>query len=144
MDCSQGPRSPALNIAVIGGGVAGLTLASTLATFNPDPSRLSVAIYEADSSFEVEVGAGISIFGWSFEIMKSLGLVDELGKIDRSGMGVGDYGFVYRRSDKGPDGHQFAYRPFGHGATYHRADFRSVLARHVARLQGQTNVHFGK
>ncbi|EJD50167.1 FAD/NAD(P)-binding domain-containing protein [Auricularia subglabra TFB-10046 SS5] len=140
----EGTPSHPLRIAIIGGGVAGLTLASTLAKFNKDSSRLAVSIYEADGSFMGEVGAGILIFGWSFEIMKSLGLVDELGKIDQAGKGVDDYSFVYRRSDEGPEGHKFAYRPFGRGATYHRADFRSVHARHVTRLRGQTTVHFGK
>lgn len=115
-----------------GSGVAGLTLAGTLAKFG-DPARLQVALYEATASFD-EFGAGFAIWGRSFQVMRALGLEDELAAIDTSGSAqdsgaaraltcvahretesVADssFSFSVRRSDKGEVGYEFTRRAFG-------------------------------
>ena len=68
-----------------GGGVAGLCLAGTLAKYDT-AGRFEVAIYEAAASFE-EIGAGITIFGGSFEIAHALDLEEEFAAIDQEGRG---------------------------------------------------------
>ncbi|EJD50170.1 hypothetical protein AURDEDRAFT_160709 [Auricularia subglabra TFB-10046 SS5] len=103
-----------LQIAIVGGGVAGLALAGTLAKYGAGTGKLEVAIYEAAASFEGEAGAGIAVHGRSFEIVKALGMEDALAEIDQAGAGTDEtYGFVYRRSDQGPEGHDFVLRKLG-------------------------------
>ncbi|KZV88169.1 FAD/NAD(P)-binding domain-containing protein [Exidia glandulosa HHB12029] len=128
-----------LQIAIIGGGIAGLCLAGTLAKFDSE-RKLNVVIYEATSSFQ-EVGAGLTIWGRSFQVMHALGLDEELAAINMAA--ASNHYFSYRRSDQGDEGHEFVRRTFGKGAGYHRAQFRAALGNYVARYPS-IQVEFNK
>ncbi|EJD50223.1 FAD/NAD(P)-binding domain-containing protein [Auricularia subglabra TFB-10046 SS5] len=130
-----------LRIAIIGGGVGGLCLAGTIAKF--DAGNLEVALYEAAPDF-ADVGAGLSIYGRSFDIVAELGLQEEFAAIDETQGNHKQIEAITRRSDKGPIGYEFARTPFGgRGAVYHRADLRSVFARNCER-SSKTQISFNK
>ncbi|KZV87798.1 FAD/NAD(P)-binding domain-containing protein [Exidia glandulosa HHB12029] len=122
--------STELRIAIIGGGISGLCLASVLEQYDV-AKKLEIHVYEAAASFG-EVGAGVTIWGRSFQVLRALGLEAKFAAIDMNkGREDEKFGFKYRRSDQGPNGHEYGIRPFPNGHAYHRAQFLSVLSDHV-------------
>lgn len=62
-----------LRIAIVGGGLGGLTLALTLGKAQEEGANIQVTIYEAAAAF-AEIGAGISIGRNSVKVLEQLGL----------------------------------------------------------------------
>ncbi|KZV78672.1 FAD/NAD(P)-binding domain-containing protein [Exidia glandulosa HHB12029] len=119
-----------IRISIVGGGISGLCLASVLAKYDED-HKLNVVIYESTASFG-EVGAGVTVWGRTFQVIRALGLQDDLNAIDMSkGVDSSEWAFRYRRSDAGPVGREFARRPFPNGSSFHRAQFLSIFAAKV-------------
>ncbi|KAJ3490085.1 hypothetical protein NLI96_g1673 [Meripilus lineatus] len=110
-----------LRVAIVGGGIAGLTLAIALSRNAP---HLDVVVYEATSTFGA-VGAGIGMWPRVWDALKGLGLCDTLDlHVDTS---CSDARFHYRKSDQ-CDG-----IPFGVSEmplrSIHRADFLDALLK---------------
>ncbi|KZV88785.1 FAD/NAD(P)-binding domain-containing protein [Exidia glandulosa HHB12029] len=131
-----------------GAGVGGLALAVAL---QADPS-IVVTIYEAQSKVE-EIGAGIGCFGKSVEVIRALGLEEDLAAIAT----------CHPRAFE-QEGWDFATRQFGaslsysvmmdpgrmitahmlisagKGQTFHRTHFLQMFRKHVR----PNTIHFGK
>ena len=73
-----------------GGGIGGLTLAYALSK-SPD---IHIDVYEAASKF-TEIGAGIAVYWWTRQVLKSLGMEEDVIRLlmfrpseDRRELGV--------------------------------------------------------
>ncbi|EJD50165.1 FAD/NAD(P)-binding domain-containing protein [Auricularia subglabra TFB-10046 SS5] len=138
---SQSHAAQPLRIAIVGGGVGGLCLAGTIAKF--EGGDREVVLYEAASDFS-DVGAGLSIYGRSFDIVSHLGLEDDIAAINTAMGSDGQVQFTLRRSDRGPEGYIFSTTTVGgRGGVFHRAELRSVFARNCERSK-KVEIHFNK
>ena len=121
---SEGSKdmSRSLRIAIVGGGIGGLTAALALRT-----RGLDVAVFEQAEVLR-EIGAGVSIHPNAARLLKRVGLDDQLRKI---GSPIG--GITLRTSQgeaittpAGPATPAFS-RDGGQGYNVHRADFLNLL-----------------
>lgn len=110
-------------VAICGAGIGGLTTAVTLSRF-PD---IEVEIFEGAQQL-AELGAGIGLFPRPWEIVKKLGLEEDLLKTTEIKITDGPVAsFRYRKSD-GPVGYDFyTLVTKGNLVTFHRPDFQKVL-----------------
>ncbi|KAH7881718.1 hypothetical protein F5I97DRAFT_2069891 [Phlebopus sp. FC_14] len=108
-----------------GGGIGGLSLALVIGKYGQIP----VDIFEAGPEITT-VGAGISCFGRTMDIMKELGLYDEL--IDLAIHPPQDEtGPNFRKSDQ-HDGYYWFQRKLKRGPlSLHRKDLIDLLFRHL-------------
>lgn len=124
---SMGPK-----IAIIGGGIGGLTAAAALAR-----RGLDAEIYEQAPALE-EVGAGVGLWPNALRALEPIGLAGKVGQLAES---------IARQGLKRPDGTWLMYFPtelmnkrWGAGFTVvHRAELQSLLA---AQLDAAT-IHLG-
>jgi salicylate hydroxylase len=87
------------HVAICGGGIGGLTLAFALSK-SPD---ISIDVYEAASEF-TEIGAGISLSWRTRQVLKSLGLEEDVIRLVPFRPGEDRVPSVqYRKADQ-PDG----------------------------------------
>ncbi|KAF5310166.1 hypothetical protein D9619_010218 [Psilocybe cf. subviscida] len=120
-----------LRIAIVGGGIGGLTLASALNHHGGDNPSFEVDLYEGESIIS-EIGAGINLWPRTWEVMGSLGLAEELrpfltGPLDDTPRTV----FRVHKADQ-PRG--IFIRDIvmkGGAARFHRGDLQQVLLRHL-------------
>ncbi|THU98077.1 salicylate hydroxylase [Dendrothele bispora CBS 962.96] len=121
---SSGSR---LRVAICGAGIAGLTCALALSR-HPD---IEIDIFESAGKL-AEVGAGIGLFPRPWQIIRELGLEQDLLKTTESRLLEGPVpSFRYRKSDQ-REGLEF-YRLITQGALIflHRADYQQTLLRHL-------------
>lgn len=112
-----------LSVAIVGGGIGGLTAAVALAKF-PD---IDIHIYEAATAFS-EVGAGVGVWPRIWKTLRKLGLAEDLKRVTHLEPKEETVDtFQFRKSDQ-PTGNNF-YKLQTHGSflTYHRPDFQQVL-----------------
>ncbi|TFK36172.1 salicylate hydroxylase [Crucibulum laeve] len=131
-----------LRIAIIGGGISGLTLAAAL-------KRIAIAqnivldIYEAAPQFE-EIGAGINLWPRVWEILKEIGLEDALTKLlpeDAVTDSTPSLVFEIRKSDH-PNGVPIMDMIMNGGALrVHRADLQKELLKNIPEY---CHVHLSK
>ncbi|KAI5897269.1 FAD/NAD(P)-binding domain-containing protein [Schizophyllum commune H4-8] len=135
---SLGPPTmgrPRLRVAICGAGIGGLVAALCLARY-PD---IDVTVYEGASRL-AEVGAGIGFWPRPREILKRLGLEEEL--MERSCVEAGeeeDTKFICRKSDQVESYHFYTIQAKGRQLRVHRADFQTVLVARLKKL-GRDNV----
>lgn len=72
-------ETPKITVAIIGGGIAGLTTAIALSRLD-QKDNIKIDIYEGAGAF-AEIGAGVSVMRRPWSILKKLGLAEDLGKI---------------------------------------------------------------
>ncbi|KAI0090694.1 FAD/NAD(P)-binding domain-containing protein [Irpex rosettiformis] len=122
-----------LRIAIVGGGIGGLSFAVALSKSGAD---FDVDIYESAQCFS-EIGAGIGMWPRVSRTLQSLGLEEDLKKAGSTTWD--DTLFTYYKSDEVPA------VSFGAADSsiraYHRADFLKVLETHISE---QYKTHFGK
>jgi len=131
---------PKFRIAIIGGGIAGLTLSLALQN-SQTASIFDIDIFEAAPEFS-EVGAGINIWPRTWEIFKSIGLDKSLANLlphypEHSPELV----FEVRKSDQ-KEG--IAVRDLimnGGGLRFHRAELQRALLDHVST---SAHIHLSK
>ena len=71
---SNAPPSPSkFRIAIVGGGIGGLTAALSLATFNPSLVSSNITVYEQASEYS-EIGAGVSLGIQAARVLQKLGV----------------------------------------------------------------------
>ncbi|KAN0080154.1 hypothetical protein V8E55_009720 [Tylopilus felleus] len=117
--------APSFNVSICGGGIGGLTLALVIGKYG----TLPVEIFEAGSTITT-VGAGISFFGRTMDILKDMGLYDELIKMAIGPPKEND-GPCFRKSDQ-RDGYHWFSRNLKRGTlSIHRKDMVDFLLRHV-------------
>ncbi|RPD54132.1 FAD/NAD(P)-binding domain-containing protein [Lentinus tigrinus ALCF2SS1-7] len=147
--------TPRFRLAIVGGGIAGLTLAITLGRYEDRGSPIKIDLYEAGPEITT-VGAGISVWTRTWEVMRQLGIYDELaGEAVRQETPIGENkenkqdsatelkpAFVLRKSDWQRDGYDFGYVMIPNGSTtMHRAEMVDVLVRH---LPASCSIHTSK
>ncbi|TFK17802.1 salicylate hydroxylase [Coprinopsis marcescibilis] len=123
------PSGPKFRVAICGGGIGGLTAAIILAR----SQDIEVEIYESAQKL-TEIGAGIGLFSRPWEIIRKIGLDEELLKTTAIKPVEGPVSsFKYRRSDR-PEGLEFyTLVTKGNLMTFHRADFQAALLRKLPR-----------
>ncbi|KZP18795.1 FAD/NAD(P)-binding domain-containing protein [Athelia psychrophila] len=125
-----------LRVAVIGGGLAGLTFCVALGK----QSNIKMDLYEAAHEFG-EVGAGIGMWYRTQQIMEKLGLQDDLAALQGEVKKGDAVAFHFRKSDQ-PKGLSFYdMNATGGMLPFHRASFQKVLIKH---LPPSCTSHFGK
>ncbi|KAI0820656.1 hypothetical protein BC628DRAFT_1422680 [Trametes gibbosa] len=136
---SEGSAKPRFRLAIVGGGIAGLTLAVTLGHFasqNSAAEPLEVHIYESGPELTT-VGAGISVWPRTWAVMRALGVYEDLARasvqpLDGNEGNKSKPAFVFRKSDQSGEGYEFARVMAPNGSTtMHRADMVEVLIRHL-------------
>ncbi|KAL5503743.1 hypothetical protein ACEPAH_7814 [Sanghuangporus vaninii] len=127
-----------LRVAIVGGGIGGLALATFLSTSTSSRYKQpEVDIYESSPTF-TELGAGVGIWLRTWRILEAISsgaLVHDLKAVAPPGrdFSVGlRKAFEFRKGDISPEGKSFYTMkvPFG-VLTLHRADFQRVLAQHA-------------
>ncbi|KAH7915889.1 hypothetical protein BJ138DRAFT_1122229 [Hygrophoropsis aurantiaca] len=117
--------APKFRVAISGGGIGGLMLALTIGRYSDVP----IDLYEAQSEITT-VGAGISIWRRTMEIMQELGLDEDIAKVATRPANP-THGFHFRRSDV-PGGLEWFYQTFSYGgSSMHRRDMMDMLERHL-------------
>ncbi|KAI0773492.1 hypothetical protein C8Q74DRAFT_1368087 [Fomes fomentarius] len=138
LDSDQGPR---FRLAIVGGGIAGLTLAVALGKSQDPGSTIQIDMYEAGSEITT-VGAGISVWARTWTIMRALGIYDDLASSavghsdEKREKDHNDFGpAVYlRKSDWKREGFEFWRVMVPNGSTtMHRADMVNVLVQHLPK-----------
>jgi salicylate hydroxylase len=69
-----------LRIAIIGGGIGGLTTALSIATYCPNLPAKSITVYEQASKYK-EIGAGVSIGVSAGKVLQKLGVYEATNAI---------------------------------------------------------------
>jgi len=115
----------AMHISICGGGIGGLTLALVISKY----SSLPVEIFEGGPTITT-TGAGIGFFTRTMDIMKELGIYDELVQ-----MAVRppqeNTGPTFRKSD-GRNGYHWFRKELKRGPlSVHRKDVVDCLLRHI-------------
>ncbi|WP_225885192.1 FAD-dependent oxidoreductase [Leptolyngbya sp. KIOST-1] len=122
----------AVDVAIVGGGIVGLTLAATLA-----PSGLQVAVIEAQTA----AGAASRQRAYAFsltsaDIFKGLGLWPQIGPhichFDKVQLSDGDYGRVV----------QFLPTDLGTDAVYYGAEHGVLMAALQGAIAAAPNIHY--
>ncbi|KAF9261124.1 salicylate hydroxylase [Marasmius fiardii PR-910] len=113
-------------VAICGGGIGGLVHACALAKF----SSISVSIYERGSEVST-LGAGIGMWPRTWEILRKLGLAEELKKVSLCFPAQDEsLAFSFRKSNQRKGFEFFSLRGGGSLMTFHRCDFqRTILAQ---------------
>jgi len=109
-----------MKVAVVGGGIGGITLAIALSHSAP---HVEVDIYESASAFGM-VGAGIGMWPRVWDALKAIGLKDELDRYAASATGAGGKQH-YRKADQA-EGITFGTSMVDL-VTIHRPDFLRIL-----------------
>ncbi|KLO12920.1 FAD/NAD-binding domain-containing protein [Schizopora paradoxa] len=138
---SNSEASP-IRVAVVGGGIAGITLAIALAQASTTKS-MSVHLYEAAPHF-TETGAGIGMFRRPWQVMKRLNLGEEIKTVANIPDDEDSLNLAFRmsKSDEPRSTQEFdMFIPFGN-ITMHRVEFQNALAHHLEHEAITT--HFGK
>jgi salicylate hydroxylase len=90
-------------VSICGGGIGGLTLALVIGKY----STIPVDVFEAGPQITT-VGAGIVFFGTTIDIMKELGLCEELLQVAIGSSFQENTGPTFRKSDQHDGYHWFA------------------------------------
>ncbi|KAF9553101.1 FAD/NAD(P)-binding domain-containing protein [Agrocybe pediades] len=124
-----------LRIAIVGGGIGGLALAVTLKKLGVE-EKITLNVYESAAKL-TQVGAGVTMWPRAWEIMKNLGMEEQLiAKLppgqEQPTMDKQRFYFSIRKSNQkeglpivdvvGPGG----------AASFHRADIQSILLHHAS------------
>ncbi|KAI8984807.1 hypothetical protein BD414DRAFT_515518 [Trametes punicea] len=121
--------------------------ASASPLYPTSAAPIEAHLYEAGPEITT-VGAGISVWPRTWDVMRRLGLYEELAAqsvqtpVQDGGIGEFRPGFLFRKSDSNREGFAFAQVMIPHGSTtMHRADMVSVLVKH---LPASCSVHTSK
>jgi 2-polyprenyl-6-methoxyphenol hydroxylase-like FAD-dependent oxidoreductase len=125
-----------VKVAVIGGGIGGMTLALSLHAAGFD----EVDVYESAGAIR-ELGVGINVMPHAVRELEEIDLLDELSKV---GVATADFAYFTRR------GQLIWEEPLGIAAGYrwpqlsvHRGELLGVLHRAVIERLGSDRIHTG-
>ncbi|KAF9238917.1 hypothetical protein BU15DRAFT_62188 [Melanogaster broomeanus] len=134
---SSSSEPPRFRVAICGGGIGGLVLATTIGKYNPS---LPIDLYEAHDSIST-VGAGITMWRRTHEVMSELGLLDDMkGAFTKPP--ESSHGTHYRRSDISEGGYDWFQHILRYGPSHiHRQQMLATLEKH---LPASCTIHFKK
>ncbi|KAJ4477473.1 hypothetical protein J3R30DRAFT_3756022 [Lentinula aciculospora] len=118
-----------LRLAIIGGGIGGLTFAVAL----KECTNIQVDLYEQAHQI-TEIGAGITLWHRGYEILKLLGLKEDLLRLFNEGPEDVDeqkLSFQYRLSDRKDGLEYFKLYTKGGGRLFHRQEIQQMLLKHI-------------
>ena len=125
-----------MKVAIVGGGIGGMTLALSLAAVGLD----DVDVYESAPAIR-ELGVGINVLPHAVRELAELGLLEELSAV---GIPTAEYAYYSRL------GQRIFSEPLGVAAGYrwpqlsiHRGELLGVLHRAVMDRLGPAHVHTG-
>ncbi|KAH7915888.1 hypothetical protein BJ138DRAFT_1169596 [Hygrophoropsis aurantiaca] len=128
--------SPKFRVAISGAGIGGLLLAVTIGKYSDVP----IDLYEAHSEITT-VGAGVGVWRRTMDIMKELGLYEDVAKVAGRAPDS-SHGPYVRRSDIREGGHEWFRQTFIHGPSLmHRRDLVHILEKHLPKA---CTVHLSK
>ncbi|KAJ7583780.1 FAD/NAD-P-binding domain-containing protein [Mycena floridula] len=134
--------TPKFSVAIVGGGIGGVTLAVALSKY-PD---IQFNLYEAAAAFE-EIGAGVGIFARSVYALEDMGIAEALDEINTPSS-LSANAWDYRKADVHPTGKDFARRFYATdrkaSGNYHRAQFLSLLVSLLPKRVQEECIHFKK
>ncbi|KAF4618175.1 hypothetical protein D9613_011654 [Agrocybe pediades] len=119
-----------LRIAIVGGGIGGLALAVTLKKLGVE-DKITLDVYEAAAKLS-QVGAGVTMWPRAWEIMKNLGMEEQLiAKLppgqEKPAMSEQRFYLSMRKSNQREGVPIVDVVGPGGAASYHRADIQSIL-----------------
>ncbi|KAF9541152.1 FAD/NAD(P)-binding domain-containing protein [Agrocybe pediades] len=125
---------PKLRIAVVGGGIGGLAFAVAISKLNLE-EFITVDIYDASTKLS-QVGAGIAFFPRGWEIMKNMGLEEDLeAKLppgqEKPTLDKERLYYQTRKSNQPVGTHIVDLMLPGGSVTLHRADVQTILLKHL-------------
>ncbi|KAG5638592.1 hypothetical protein H0H81_011678 [Sphagnurus paluster] len=129
------PSCSKFRVVICGAGIGGLTAAVALSEY-PD---IDVEVYECAAEL-AEVGAGICVYPRPWEILRRLGVTDDLLKYTEAREGAAP-SFKYRKSDQNIGVEFCKLATCANSFTFHRADFQQSLLR---RLPASCRTHCSK
>ncbi|GAA6041823.1 hypothetical protein JCM8097_007182 [Rhodosporidiobolus ruineniae] len=124
-----------LRIAVVGGGIAGLTVALSLLKHKDDGANIDIAVYEQAPKF-AEIGAGVAFGPNAQRALRLMGLGDALDATAGPPGDDANLWFGYRVGDAGPNSGKHFATVTGDSAargSVHRADFLDQLIRRLPK-----------
>ncbi|KAH7915880.1 hypothetical protein BJ138DRAFT_1109221 [Hygrophoropsis aurantiaca] len=128
--------SPKFRVAISGAGIGGLLLAVTIGKFSDVP----IDLYEAHAEITT-VGAGVAVWRRTMDIMKELGLYEDVAKVAARAPDS-SHGPYMRRSDIREGGHEWFHQTFTYGPSQmHRRDLVHILEEHLPQT---CTVHLSK
>ncbi|KAF5350911.1 hypothetical protein D9758_010491 [Tetrapyrgos nigripes] len=148
-DCTDSDGSRKLRLAIIGAGIGGLTLATSIAaqwsaSEGIDIEQiLSIDLYESAAQI-ADIGAGITVWPRTWKVFQAIGLEQDLKAVlsereKRDAFSEEEkLAFAFRKADQ-QDGLTF-HRIFmlGGSTSFHRQDVQKIL---VAHLPPFCNIH---
>ncbi|KAF9264215.1 FAD/NAD(P)-binding domain-containing protein [Marasmius fiardii PR-910] len=121
-----------LRIAIIGGGIGGLTCAVALKKANLKTKNIQLDIYESQSEIN-EIGAGINVWPRTWGLLKDLGLEEDL--IRRYGakpeLDKPKIMYEFRKSDQKEGTSLFELKMNGSTSNLHRRDIQQALLQQL-------------
>lgn len=72
--------TPKFTVAIIGGGIGGLTAAIAISRLNQNKD-INIDVYEGAHAF-TEIGAGVGVYKRPWNVLKELGLTERLMKVN--------------------------------------------------------------
>ncbi|KAF9239487.1 hypothetical protein BU15DRAFT_61991 [Melanogaster broomeanus] len=118
------PMKTTFRVSICGGGIGGLTLALVIGRYGIIP----VDVFEAGPQITT-VGAGINFFGTTMDIMKELGLYEELFQV--AIVSPENTGPHFRKSDQ-HEGYYWFMKQLKRGfLSAHRKDVIDILLKHL-------------
>lgn len=132
------PDTPKFRVAICGAGIGGLVLAITIGKFAG--SGIHIDLYEAHDAITT-AGAGITLWPRTVEIMKELGMYDEMSRIMTRPPSA-SHGPIFRKSNVPEGGFEWFHHIFEHGpSNMHRQHLVDLFKQH---LSSSCTVHFNK
>ncbi|KAJ7581810.1 FAD/NAD-P-binding domain-containing protein [Mycena floridula] len=134
-------RVPKFTVAIVGGGISGVTLAVALSKY-PD---IEFNLYESAGAFE-EIGAALGISARSIDALEAIGILEALKQLQTGSSNTGP-NWQYRKADIQPTGQDFAGRihpPQKGSGSYHRAQLLSLFVSLLPKQIQEEHVHFRK
>ncbi|KIL58547.1 hypothetical protein M378DRAFT_27484 [Amanita muscaria Koide BX008] len=122
-----------LRIAIIGAGLGGLTLASAITSMDED-RKIEVDVYEAAPKL-AEIGAGISLWPRTYQLLSKIGLRDEVLRHCDGEQAKKDPSLVFEfRKSNQPNGFKILNMYEEGGLVrIHRANLQKILVNHATK-----------
>ncbi|GAA5981584.1 hypothetical protein JCM11641_004105 [Rhodosporidiobolus odoratus] len=140
---SNPASAPPLRIAVVGGGIAGLTMALALLKHKQQGANIQLDLYEQAPQF-AEIGAGVAFGPNAQRALRMMGVGDTLDAVAGPAGDDANLWFDFKVGDEGENSGKHFATVTGHNAargSVHRADFLDELIKRLPSEHAHFNHH---